>query len=240
MTNPVDSKLDEEMKAALVQLFLLANMDPPVASITAKDVLMAIRELKGQLETGGGGSMQVFSQGTQNAPPSFGSFGGFEDDGGGGSDGDPFSSMASLIQGAPPPEAIKIDGAQILIVGELGIITYQLKLALTRKGANVTIVKGVDEAIVEYSKRAYTGMLIDIYMPTEREGLLVLMEINRLAEEKRQRTSIVVLATPIKEKRLDLKEICKQRGASFFLEKTEGWHQRVIDFFTGQLDPNEV
>lgn len=226
------------MKAALVQLFLLANMEPPVSTITAKDVLMAVRELKAQLET----SMAAVPAFDAGGGGGGGFGGGYNDAGtdGSGDGGDPFASMASLLQGGPAPSKFKIDNSNILIVGELGIITYQLKLALTRHGANVTIVKGVDEAIAEYNKRGYTGVLIDIFMPTEREGLLVLLEIKRLEKEKGIHTDVVVLATPVKEKRGDLKEICKQRGASLFLEKTEGWHQRVIDFYTGQLDPNEV
>lgn len=233
MSEQLQIKDDEELQDALLKLFDLAELEPPTLEITGRDVMLAVNELKDMMEEAAAsapatsGIMGGAPPAAGEAPaPDLGTLGG------GGDGDDPFGDLASAL-GGKPKENKAAKGRQILIAGELGIVTYQLKLALTKHGSEVTIVKGVDEAIQEYKRRPYSDVLIDIFMPTEREGLMVLMEIKRMAIEKKQQTNVIVIATPVKDRRVDLKEICRQRGANFFLLKTEGWHQRVIDYFTG-------
>lgn len=228
MSEAANIKADEEMKAALLQLFSMASMSAPAEEITASDVMSALMKIKSQLS-------QPAAAPSFNAPST--------SDAGTANNsltGDAaFSAMASMLGDEGLVGKERIGKHTILIVGELGIITYQLKMAFARYGAQVTIVKGVDEALLEYQKRDYTGVLIDVFMPTEREGMLVLQEIHRMAKDKEISTEIAVLATHVaaKEKHFDLKELAKDKGADCFIEKTEGWHQRAMDFFAGQLDP---
>lgn len=135
--------------------------------------------------------------------------------------------------GGASGQKVSLQNKHVLIAGEIGIITFQLKQVLTRLGAQVTIAKGVDEAISEFQKQDYTHVLIDLYMPTEREGLIVLDEIKKLKTVCNLTTDILVLSTPTKEKKL--KDTCKQHGASCYLEKTEGWHKRIVEFCQGKL-----
>lgn len=230
MSDSAQIRTDTEMKAALFQLFALANMQPPADVIAGSDVLMALHALKTQLKAATVPSRTVSNhnepQSRSASPPPA-------------DPNNPFAALAlSMGTGGASAGAVKRMGESILIVGELGIVTYQLKLSLSKIGMNVTIVRGIDEAITEYQKRSYTGALIDIFMPTEREGLLVLAEIKRMQAERGIPTDIVVLATPVKEKGTDLKDHCCQQGAALYLEKSEGWHQKVIDFFTGQYEPD--
>jgi hypothetical protein len=81
-------------------------------------------------------------------------------------------------------------------------------------------------------------VLIDINLPTEREGLMVLMEINKFSQEKGINCNIAVLTTPSKDRRTDMDAVYKQHGATAIIDKTEGWHQRAIDFFLGKLPQN--
>ena len=121
-------------------------------------------------------------------------------------------------------------GRKILVVGQLGIVTHQLKQALGKLGAEVVVAHDVHEAISMYQKEDFSTVIMDLFLPTEREGFLVLDEIKRLSLLCNISTNIVVLATPSRDK--NLKELCKNRGAAVFLSKAEGWHKKVIELFS--------
>ncbi len=300
MTDRIEIDTDDAMREALFQLFSLAGMPRPVVSISAIDVLFAVRQIQSQLEIARKqvaaapvvpnsaftapstpavpsppaqmefiSTASTFPSPAGNAAPSapsvfappsafpgatpasqpvpsvFGNPPPIASDGplpiamdfAGAS----LEEMAAMLQGggfatSAPKPTFRLDDTNILIVSELGIVTYQVKASLIKLGATVTIVRGINEAITEYQKRKYTGVLIDIFVPTEREGLLVLSEIKRLSDETGNNSSIAVLATTVKETRQDLRDLCREKGASIFLEKNEGWHQRVVNFFSGNYE----
>jgi CheY-like chemotaxis protein len=149
------------------------------------------------------------------------------------------SGESSTASGISPRRGRTSDlkNQKILIAGEIGIIAFQLKQALSRLGAEVTISKDVGEAVTEYQKQAHSLVLIDLYMPTEREGLIVLRDIRKIAASMERQPDILVLSIPSKDKRLQ--EACKSSGADVYLEKNEGWHKRVVDFCLGQL-PEDI
>lgn len=121
----------------------------------------------------------------------------------------------------------------ILMAGETGIISYQVKQAVAKLGASVTVCKDVNESIQEFQRQDYGIVLIDLNMPTEREGMMVLSEIHRISSICGLKAKIMVLAGPSKDKKL--RETCLAQGAHYFLEKAEGWHKRVVDFCMGQF-----
>lgn len=120
----------------------------------------------------------------------------------------------------------------VLIAGQLGIIIHQLRQAISKLGGEVSIAKDVEQAVSEYQKRDYSLVIIDLFMPTEREGLAVLEEIRRLSVICQIPTQIMVLAPPSKEK--GFRERSKSRGATFFLEKTENWHETILRYYQGE------
>jgi CheY-like chemotaxis protein len=207
--SPDTPKLPKEMEEALDGFLQLAGVPKMGATISTLDLQIALEKLKAKVE--GKGAAGAAAGAT--ASKSGGDAKGTDKDG--------------------MPQKVTLEGKSILIAGEIGIITFQLKQVLTRLGGLVTIAKGVDEAISEYQRQDYTQVLIDLYMPTEREGLIVLEEIKRLKTICQLSTEILIISSPTKEKKL--KEMCKTKGANCYLEKTEGWHKRIIDFCLGRL-----
>jgi CheY-like chemotaxis protein/uncharacterized small protein (DUF1192 family) len=208
-----ENNLSPEMEEALGNLLQLAGVARLGSKIATLDVQIAVEKLKAKLESSGNGSSGAANSG-----------------GGGGRSKDD--------EGAGNSGKVSLKNKSILIAGEIGIITFQLKQVLTRLGAEVTIAKGVDEAISEFQKQDFTNVLIDLYMPTEREGLIVLDEIKKLKTICHLNTDILVLSTPTKEKKL--KDTCKAHGANCYLEKTEGWHKRIVDFCLGKLVEEKI
>lgn len=125
----------------------------------------------------------------------------------------------------------------VLIAGQLGIVLHQLRQAISKLGGEVTIAKDVDDAIQQYQKKDFSLVIIDLFMPTEREGLIVLEEIKKLSVVCHIPTQLIVLAPSSKDKQI--KERCKLKGATFFLEKMEGWHKTIIKYFEGEIDADQ-
>ena len=141
----------------------------------------------------------------------------------------------------PPPASTKAPyvGARpnfkhVLIASQTGIITHQLRKAIGKLGGEVVIAQDVNAALAAYKNQDFGLVIVDLNMPTENEGMLVLDEIHRISVICRIKTDIVVLSPPTKDKHL--KELCKNKGATIFLIKNDGWHNLVEEYYRGDID----
>lgn len=226
MSSPIEVVIDGELQAALLKMFALARISPPPKTITGSDVLYALRKIQHQLENPGLPPSTIYMDETvviDGAQPDLEKM-----------HENPFLKMAATLHVVETHRTHRFR-QNILIVGELGIVTYQLKMALKRLGPKVTIAKGVDEAIREYRQKPYHWVIIDLLMPTEREGLLVLEAIRQQENSSGASPNIVILCSPVKDRSAEIKQMCETRGVSLYLEKIEGWHQRMMEMFIEAL-----
>lgn len=133
-------------------------------------------------------------------------------------EGNPGLSPTSAVSGNRPNS--------ILIVDDLGIITYQLEVLFKKLGFDVTISKEMYDAIEKYKTQDFGYTILDLYIPTEREGFLLLDEIKKLSLLCQLNTKIIVMSASAKE---EYKEKCLNRGADNFIEKTMGWQKELIE-----------
>lgn len=123
-------------------------------------------------------------------------------------------------------------GPAILVVDDLGVITYQLKVLLSRFGLDVDCSQEIYDAVNKYKKRKYTYVVMDLFIPTEREGFILLTELKKLAQSYNVTTVVgVITASPRKEIELQ----CKTRGADFFLEKNNEWQANLLEIMSGYI-----
>lgn len=156
------------------------------------------------------------------------------------------SSLRGKISGAEPsltgnvavPTPQPVVGKKVLIAGQLGIVVHQLRQAFSKLGSEVTIVRETEEVIAEYQKHDYAVVIIDLFMPTAREGLMALEEIYRISVVCKIESQIIVLAPPSKDKAVS--DLCKAKGATLYLEKIEGWHKTVLQFYQGELTAAQI
>jgi len=67
-------------------------------------------------------------------------------------------------------------------------------------------------------------VVMDLFIPTEREGFILLTELKKMATSMNKQTVIgVITASPRKE----IEQQCIVRGADFFLEKTNDWQAKL-------------
>jgi len=114
----------------------------------------------------------------------------------------------------------------VLIVDDLGIITYQLDILFKKINFDVIISHEVYDAIETFKKRDFGYAIIDLFIPTEREGLILLDELKKLSLLCKLNTRIIVMTASSKP---EYETKCLNRGADFFIEKSPGWQKKILD-----------
>ena len=111
-------------------------------------------------------------------------------------------------------ENLDEDGAAILVVDDLGVITYQLKVLLSKFEMDIDCSQEIYDAVNKYKKRKYQYVVMDLFIPTEREGFILLTELKKMAAASGVKLTVgVITASPRKE----IEQQCRARGADFFL-----------------------
>ena len=145
------------------------------------------------------------------------------------------------LEEASAPKARKSDNIQtademqeeianekaVLIVDDLGVITYQLGVMFRNLGYDVTIAKEIYDAITKYKKQMFKLVIMDLFIPTDREGFLLLDELVKLSKMNDCQTVIVVMTASSKREH---RQLCMKKGADFYIEKVEDWQQELIDY----------
>ena len=145
------------------------------------------------------------------------------------------------LQEAYAPKARKSDNIQtadeiqeevandkaVLIVDDLGVITYQLGVMFRNLGYDVTIAKEIYDAITKYKKQMFKLVIMDLFIPTDREGFLLLDELVKLSKMNDCQTVIGVMTASSKREH---RQLCMKKGADFYIEKVEDWQQELIDY----------
>lgn len=114
----------------------------------------------------------------------------------------------------------------VLIVDDLGTITYQLSTMFSKIGYNTTCSKEIYDAISKYKKQHYNIVILDLYIPTEREGFLLLDEILKINDTKAKKSIVGIMTASNKKEH---KQICRDRGAAFYVEKVDNWQKNLIE-----------
>lgn len=115
----------------------------------------------------------------------------------------------------------------VLIVDDLGVITYQLGVMFRNLGYDVTIAKEIYDAITKYKKKMFKLVIMDLFIPTDREGFLLLDELVKLSKMNENQTVIGVMTASSKKEH---RQLCMKKGADFYIEKVEDWQRELIDY----------
>lgn len=134
------------------------------------------------------------------------------------------------------PEEEEPSGPAILIVDDLGVITYQLKVLLSRFDYDIDCSQEIYDAVSKFKKRKYEYVVMDLFIPTEREGFILLTELKKLAAAYGIKTVIgVITASPRKE----IEQQCRARGADFFLEKNSDWQNSLCNVMDSYINADK-
>ena len=115
----------------------------------------------------------------------------------------------------------------VLIVDDLGVITYQLGVMFRNLGYDVVIAKEIYDAINKFKKREYKMVVLDLFIPTDREGFLLLDELVKLSKMADSSTIIGVMTASSKKEH---RQMCLKKGADFYIEKVDDWQNELVEY----------
>lgn len=113
----------------------------------------------------------------------------------------------------------------ILIIDDLGVITYQLSVIFKQCNFEVTTSKEIYDAIEKFKKQSFDLVIMDLFIPTEREGFILLEELKKITTSKQKLTKIGVMSASAKKEH---KQLCKMKGAEFYVEKIDDWQKELF------------
>lgn len=124
----------------------------------------------------------------------------------------------------------------ILVVDDLGVITYQLKVLLSKFECDIDCSQEIYDAVNKYKRRNYKYVVMDLFIPTEREGFILLTELKKMATAAGNNIVIgVITASPRKE----IEQQCRARGADFFIEKSNDWQNLLLEKMDSYINANK-
>ncbi len=124
-------------------------------------------------------------------------------------------------------EDIEENKDAVLIVDDLGVITYQLGVMFRNLGYDVVIAKEIYDAINKFKKREYKMVVMDLFIPTDREGFLLLDELVKLSKMADSSTIIGVMTASSKKEH---RQMCLKKGADFYIEKVDDWQNELVQY----------
>ena len=124
-------------------------------------------------------------------------------------------------------------GPAILVIDDLGVITYQLKVLLSKFEYDIDCSQEIYDAVNKFKNKKYSYVVMDLFIPTEREGFILLTELRKMAASSGMKCIIgVITASPRKE----IEQQCILRGADFFLEKSNDWQESLLNIMSEYIN----
>lgn len=118
---------------------------------------------------------------------------------------------------------------KLLVVDDIGVVTYQLKILFQKIGFEVDTAKDIYSAAKLIRKSVYDFIIMDLFVSTEREGFLLLDETKKIIMQNNLKTKIIVITASSKGEH---KVKCLNRGANMFLQKDTGWQDELVKFIS--------
>ena len=145
------------------------------------------------------------------------------------------SNIASVMENSDAP--VSNDPARnILVIDDIGVVTYQLKIMLRNLGYNVQIAKDIFTGIKLFVHSSYSFVVMDLFVSTEQEGYTLLNETKKIITKNNLTTKIIVITASNKAEN---KIKCMNGGADYFLKKDAGWQDRLIEIIESYNKSNE-
>ncbi len=114
----------------------------------------------------------------------------------------------------------------ILVIDDIGVVTYQLKILLSNLGYNVQVEKDIFSGLNTFIKTNYAFVIMDLFVSTEQEGYTLLNETKKIITKNNLATKIIVITASVKAEN---KVKCLNGGADLFLKKDAGWQDKLVE-----------
>lgn len=135
------------------------------------------------------------------------------------------ASAMSSFDDSPANDGFNLPKKNILVIDDLGVITYQLSVLFKSIGYEAIMSKEIYDAIEKFKKQNFDLVVMDLFIPTEREGFILLEELKKIALNKQSKVKIGIMSASGKKEH---KQLCKMKGAEFYIEKLDDWQKDLL------------
>ena len=125
-----------------------------------------------------------------------------------------------------PAPVVNTPTNKVLVVDDIGVVTYQLKVLFTEIGYNVQIAKDIFGALSTFLKAKFDFVIMDLFVSTEQEGYTLLEETKKIITKNNLPTKIIVITASSKTEN---KIKCLNGGADIFIKKELGWQDKLLE-----------
>ena len=138
--------------------------------------------------------------------------------------------------GSDDSEPFNPTSNNILVIDDIGVVTYQLKILFRNLGYNVQVAKDIFSGLNTFIKSNYAFVIMDLFVSTEQEGYILLHETKKIITKNNLNTKIIVITASSKAEN---KVKCINGGADFFLKKDSGWQDKLIEMIENMQQQDE-
>lgn len=115
---------------------------------------------------------------------------------------------------------------KVLIIDDLGTITYQLSVIFKRAGYLPITSREIYDAVDKFKRSTYDYVIMDLFIPTEREGFILLEELKKISTSRKEASIIAIMSASTRKEH---KQNCERRGAAFYVEKVGDWQKELFN-----------
>ena len=115
---------------------------------------------------------------------------------------------------------------KVLIIDDLGTITYQLSVIFKRAGYLPITSREIYDAVDKFKRSTYDYVIMDLFIPTEREGFILLEELKKISTSRKETSIIAIMSASTRKEH---KQNCEHRGAAFYVEKVGDWQKELFN-----------
>lgn len=114
---------------------------------------------------------------------------------------------------------------RVLVVDDLHLVTYQLKVLFLKMGFDVVTSLDVEDALTKFSESDFDYAILDYFVPSENDGVYLIKNIKKLTLLGKLNTKIIVISSAPKKQ---YESIMRGYGAHCYVEKKTGWQKTII------------
>jgi len=116
---------------------------------------------------------------------------------------------------------------KILMIDNVGFVMQRVKQQFAKQEhVVIETFHDVTKAVDKIKRESFNFIILNILIPTEREGLMFLKEVKAVLNERHSETKIIVTGDSIRK---ELMTYLKDQGIKNIIERKPDWINKLID-----------
>lgn len=130
---------------------------------------------------------------------------------------------------------LKEDDVQlkVLIIDNVGFVMQRIKQQLIKDDCIVEIFDDAFRALDRVKKEYFDFVILNILIPTEREGLIFLQELKEILDNKKTNTKIIITGVSLRK---ELIAYLNKNGLLHVIERKIDWINKVLNIIEIEKD----